>query len=119
MADILIIDDSRTSRRILREILENAGYSVIGEGINGEDAISMYRDLKPDLMTLDITMPVMDGLEALERIKEEDKNAKVVVITAAGQKEKMMRAIKGGAADFVTKPYEPEQVLGAIKHALE
>ncbi|NLL76516.1 MAG: response regulator [Clostridiales bacterium] len=118
MANILIIDDSRTSRKILKEVLERAGHTVVGEAANGEEGITLYRELKPDLVTLDITMPVMNGLEALECLMEEDKKIKVIMITAAGQKEKMVKAIKEGAADFLTKPFEPEQVIEAVNRLL-
>lgn len=119
MANILIVDDSRTSRKILREILEGAGHRIVGEGANGEEAVTVYREQRPDVVTMDITMPVMNGLEALSCIKKEDENAKVVMITAAGQKEKMLQAIKEGAADFIAKPFEPEQVLEVIRHVLK
>lgn len=119
MASILIVDDSRTSRKILKETLADAGYEIIGEAVNGEEGVIKYRELKPDMVTMDITMPVMNGLEALACIKKEDENAKVVMITAAGQKEKMVQAIKEGADDFITKPFEPEQVLETLKRVLE
>ena len=119
MARILIVDDSRTSRKILKEALSEAGYDIAGEASNGEEGIIMYRELKPDIVTMDITMPVMNGLEALAFIKREDHNAKVIMVTAAGQKEKMVQAIKEGADDFITKPFEPEQVLDSIKHVLD
>ena len=94
MANILIVDDSRTSRKILRQILEEAGHTIIGEGVDGEDGYLKCKELKPDLVTLDITMPKMDGIEALQLIKKADENVKVVMITAAGQKEKMIQAIR-------------------------
>ena len=114
MANILIVDDSRTSRKILRRILEEAEHTVIGEAVNGEDGYLKYQELKPDVVTLDITMPKMDGLEALRLIKKHDENAIAIMITAAGQKEKMISAIKSGAADFISKPYEPNDVLSVI-----
>ncbi len=120
MANILIIDDSRTSRKILKEVLEKPGcHTVVGEAANGEEGIALFKELKPDIVTLDITMPVMNGLEALKHIKSEDKEAKVIMITAAGQKEKMVQAIKDGAVDFIAKPFEPEQVLEALERVLE
>ena len=114
MANILIVDDSRTSRKILRNILEENGMNIVGEAVNGVEAISQYEALKPDVVTLDITMPKMDGLEALRLIKKHDENAIAIMITAAGQKEKMISAIKSGAADFISKPYEPNDVLSVI-----
>lgn len=118
MAKILIVDDSRTSRRMLKEVLLDAGHEVVGEASNGEEGIIMYRQLKPEVVTMDITMPVMNGLEALTCIKKEDENAKIIMVTAAGQKEKMVQAIKEGADDFIAKPFEPDQVVDAIKHVL-
>lgn len=115
MEKILIVDDSRTSRRILRELLEEAGYKVIGEAVNGEEAYSKYVELKPDLMTLDITMPVLDGIEALKIIKKDFPDAKIIMVTAAGQKSKMLECIKYGASEFVAKPYSKEQLIGSIK----
>ena len=118
MANILIVDDSRTSRKILRQILEEAGHTIIGEGVDGEDGYLKCKELKPDLVTLDITMPKMDGIEALQLIKKNDDNIKVVMITAAGQKEKMIQAIKYGAAEFIAKPYEAEEVKEIIKNKI-
>ena len=114
MANILIVDDSRTSRKMLRRILEEAEHTILGEAVNGEDGYLKYQELKPDVVTLDITMPKMDGLEALRLIKKFDENAVAVMITAAGQKEKMILAIKSGAADFISKPYEPSDVVSVI-----
>lgn len=119
MAKILIVDDSRTSRKMLKEVLVDAGHEVVGEASNGEEGIIMYRKLQPDAVTMDITMPVMNGLEALTCIKKDDEKAKVIMVTAAGQKEKMVQAIKEGADDFIAKPFEPDQVLDAIRHVLE
>lgn len=114
MAKVLIVDDSRTSRNILKKILEKAGHSIIGEATNGEEAYLEYKSLQPDVVTMDITMPKMDGIEALQLIRKYDENAVVIMITAAGQKEKMIQAIKYGASDFIAKPYEAENVLEII-----
>ena len=118
MANILIVDDSRTSRKILRRILEDANHTVVAEAVNGEDGYLKYQELKPDLVTLDITMPKMDGLEALRLIKKHDPDAVAIMITAAGQKEKMILAIKSGAADFISKPYEGSDVVSVIEKCL-
>lgn len=116
MKSVLIVDDSRTSRRILRDILDRAGFAVAGEAVNGQEGFNEFVKLKPDIVTLDITMPVMDGIECLKLIKKNDPNAKVVMITAAGQKDKMMEAVKIGAAEFVSKPFVEETVIEALKH---
>lgn len=118
MANILIVDDSRTSRKILREILEDAGHTIVGEGVDGEEGYLKFKELKPDLVTLDITMPKLDGIEALQLIRKSDENAKVVMITAAGQKEKMIQAVKYGAAEFIAKPYEEDEVKQIIDRVI-
>lgn len=114
MANILLVDDSRTSRKILRTILEAAGHTIIDEACNGEEGVEKYLELKPDVVTLDITMPVMDGIEALKQIKLLDKEAKIVMVTAASQKNKMIEAVKYGAMDFIPKPFEPEQIVSIV-----
>lgn len=119
MAKILIVDDSRTSRKILKQILEDAGHVVIGEAVDGEDGYIKFQELKPEIVTLDITMPKLDGIEALQLIKKYDENAKAIMITAAGQKEKMVRAVKYGAAEFITKPFEAQDILKVIEQVME
>lgn len=114
MSKVLIVDDSRTSRKILRGIVEEAGYEVVGEAKNGEEGFLMYKDLKPDLVTMDITMPVMDGVEALKLIKGKFPEAKVIMVTAAGQKHNMLEAVQSGADDFLPKPFD----VDAIKETL-
>lgn len=116
MAKILIIDDSKTSRKVLRNILEENGHNVIGEAVNGEEGLELFKKLQPELITLDITMPVLDGIECLKLIMEHDKNAKVIMVTAASQKKKMVEALKFGAAEFISKPFEPEQIISIISN---
>ncbi len=116
MKTVLIVDDSRTSRRILRDILEKAGYEVVGEAVNGQDGFDQYVKLEPDVVTMDITMPQVDGLESLKLIRKFNPNAKVIMITAAGQKEKMVEAVKYGAVEFIAKPFMESSVLEALKH---
>ncbi len=115
MNTILIVDDSKTSRSMLRNILEQNGYEVIAEATNGQEGFEKYCELKPDLVTLDITMPIMDGIETLVKIKEYDSTARVIMVTAAGQKGKMLDAIKLGASEFVTKPFETGQIISIIE----
>lgn len=118
MTKILIVDDSRTSRKILKGILENAGYEVVGEATNGQEGYESYVELKPDIVTMDITMPVLDGIESLKKIKQEYPDAKVVMVTAAGQKTKMVEAVQNGANEFVSKPFEAEQLKSIIEKVM-
>lgn len=115
MANIMIVDDSRTSRRMLREILERNGHAVVAEAVNGEDGYLKYKESKPDIVTMDITMPVMDGVECLSLIKKENPDACVLMITAAGQKEKMLNSVKRGAEEFIVKPFNEAEILAAIE----
>ena len=114
MAKILIVDDSRTSRRMLKNILVDAGNEIIGEAENGQIGYEKFIELEPDIVTLDITMPVLDGLGALDKIMNLNPQARVIMVTAAGQKEKMVEAIKLGAVEFIQKPFEPDQILRVI-----
>lgn len=114
MSKILIVDDSRTSRRIMRTLLTENGYEVV-EAENGEIGVQKYKEETPDMVTMDITMPVMDGLEALKAIREYDSSAKIVMVTAAGQESKVMEAVKLGAAEFITKPFEKEKIIDTVK----
>ena len=100
---------------MLRTILEDHGYEVLAEAENGLEGYEKYCELKPDFVTLDITMPVMDGIETLVKIKEFDSNAQIIMVTAAGQKSKMLEAIKLGAAEFLTKPFETDQIISIIE----
>lgn len=115
MHTVMIVDDSKTSRSVLRNILEEHNYEVIAEAANGEEGVEKYQEYSPDFVTLDITMPVMDGIETLVKIKDFDPDAKVIMVTAAGQKHKMLEAIKLGAVEFVTKPFETEQIISILK----
>ncbi|MCI7061719.1 MAG: response regulator [Lachnospiraceae bacterium] len=106
------------SRTILKNLLEDAGYSVTGEATNGEEAVEMYHQKPSDLVTLDITMPKMDGIEALQKILDADPDAKVIMITAAGQQSKVLDALKFGAKQFITKPFEADVVLNSVSEVL-
>ena len=114
MAKILIVDDSRTSRKMLRNILESNGHEIIDEAVTGQEGVQKFQALKPDVVTLDITMPVVDGVEALKMIKALDPESKVVMVTAAGQKNKMIECIKAGANEFLTKPFEQQEIVDVI-----
>ncbi len=115
MANVLIVDDSKTSRRILKGILEECGYEIAGEAENGEDGYLKYKEIKPDIVTMDITMPKMDGIECLKVIKHYHAEAKIIMVTAAGQKDKMLEAVKNGASEFITKPFEKNDIAKALE----
>ncbi len=116
---VLIVDDSGMSRMMLRDILEEAGYCIVAEASDGFEGELAYKQYEPDIVTLDITMPNMDGIECLERIMDYNPDAKVIMITAAGQQNKVIKALKIGAKKFVTKPYNVDDVLKNIKELAE
>ncbi len=118
MARVLIVDDAAFMRKMLGDVLAKGGHEVIGEGANGAEAITQYQSLRPDIMTLDITMPEKDGLAALREILTLEPSAKVIMCSALGQESKVLEAIKSGAKDFVVKPFQPDRVLDAIGKAL-
>ena len=104
---------------MLSAILEDEGYSIIAEASDGVQAVAAYKQHKPDLVTLDITMPNMDGIEALKEILKEDASAKAIMITAAGQQSKLIEALKLGAKKFITKPYEKDEVINNINEVMK
>ncbi|WP_010580527.1 response regulator [Liquorilactobacillus vini] len=115
---ILIVDDAVFMRIKLKDILEKNGYEVAGEAQNGKEAIEKYQSASPDLVTMDITMPEVDGIQALKKIREIDGNAKVIMCSAMGQQGMVMDAIKAGAIDFIVKPFDTERVIKAVDKAL-
>lgn len=115
---VLIVDDAEFMRVMLRDILEDMGLTVVGEGADGREAVAQYAKLRPDLVLLDITMPQADGLEALTQILAADPAAQVVMITALGQKQQVLSAIKAGARDFIIKPFDQERVTETIHRLL-
>lgn len=119
MTTVLLVDDSKVSRKILRETLEKGDFEIVGEASNGEEGYLKYKELRPDIVTMDITMPTMDGIESLSLIKNENENAKVVMVTAAGQKEKMVEALKRGAEEFIVKPFDDKEVLETLNRVAE
>lgn len=117
---ILIVDDALIMRMMIKDILTiSGGYEVCGEAVDGLDAIEKYKELKPDLVTMDIIMPRCTGIEALKEIIKIDKTAKIIVITAIDQREALMDAIKSGAKDFIVKPFDEERVVSAVSKALK
>lgn len=115
---ILIVDDAAFMRMMLKDILSKNGYEVAGEAENGQKAIEKYRELTPDLVIMDITMPEVDGIEAVKKIKAEDPSAKVVMCSAMGQQAMVIEAIQAGARDFIVKPFQADRVLEAVKKVL-
>lgn len=118
MANILIVDDSVTYRKTLRKLLEEGGHTIVGEAGDGVQAIDQYQKLKPDLITLDITMPVMNGIDALKWIMEYDSSALVVMVSSSAQASKIKESIELGALDFLPKPFQSQKVLEAVNKIL-
>jgi two-component system chemotaxis response regulator CheY len=116
---VLIVDDAAFMRMMIKDILTKNGYEVVGEAENGQVAVEKYRDLKPDLVTMDITMPEMDGIAAVKEIKAQDASARVIMCSAMGQQAMVIDAIQAGAKDFIVKPFQPERVLEAVSKALD
>jgi len=118
MARVLIVDDAAFMRMMIKDILEKNGYDVVGEANNGLKGVELYKLEKPDIVTMDITMPEMDGIEAVKAIKAFDPAAKVIMCSAMGQQTMVMDAIRAGAKDFIVKPFQSDRVLEAIKKVL-
>ena len=116
--NILICDDAAFMRMMIKDILTKNGYNVAGEAENGAKAVEKYNELKPDLVLMDITMPEMDGIQALKKIKEADPGAMIIMCSAMGQETMVMDSIKSGAKDFIVKPFKPERVLSTVKKIL-
>lgn len=112
---ILIADDALFMRNMLREIFVKAGFQVVGEAANGVEAVERYHELKPDLVTMDIVMPLKSGIEALQQITREDPDARVVMCSALGQESLVIEAVQAGAKDFIVKPFKEERVLDVVR----
>lgn len=113
--NILICDDAAFMRMMIKDILTKNGYNVAGEAENGAKAVEKYNELKPDLVLMDITMPEMDGIQALKNIKAADPNATVIMCSAMGQQAMVIESIQAGARDFIVKPFQADRVLEAVK----
>ena len=114
MIKVIIVDDSRIFRKMLKAVFVENGHEVIGEAGNGEEVLELLKTCTPDLIKLDITMPVMDGITALQKIIEEYPSQKVIMVSAAGQKAKVIDSLKYGAADFIQKPFDPDDVAAVL-----
>ncbi|QKS72867.1 response regulator [Paenalkalicoccus suaedae] len=118
MAKLLITDDAAFMRMTLKKMVTDAGFEVVGEAANGQEAVDLYAEHRPDLVTMDITMPEMNGIEALEKIKQIDPQAKVVMCSAMGQQNMVVDAIQKGAIDFIVKPFDEARIKESISKAL-
>ncbi len=115
---VLVCDDALFMRTMVKDILTQAGFSVVGEAENGQQAVEQYGRLKPDLVTMDIIMPEMGGIEAVKKIMETDPAARILMCSAMGQQALVLEAIQAGAKDFVVKPFQPSRVLEAVQRVL-
>ena len=115
---ILLVDDAAFMRKMIRDTLEKNGYTDVHEAVDGADAVVKYDELKPDLVVMDITMPNMDGLEALKTIRGKDGSANIVMCSAMGQESMVMDAVRSGAKDFIVKPFKPDRVLKTVTSIL-
>lgn len=115
---ILVCDDAAFMRMMIKDILTKDGYDIAGEAENGKVAIDKYLETKPDLVLMDITMPEMDGIQALKKIKEADPNANVIMCSAMGQQAMVIESIQSGAKDFIVKPFQSDRVIEAVKKAV-
>ena len=118
MAKILIVDDADFMRMMVNDALSKGGYEDTAEAVDGLDAVEKYKELHPDLVIMDITMPNMDGLEALKAIKQEDPEATVIMCSAMGQESMVIEAIKSGAKDFIVKPFKQERILSTVSNII-
>jgi two-component system chemotaxis response regulator CheY len=115
---ILVVDDAAFMRMMVKDILTKNGYTVLGEAENGQKAIEKYKELNPDLVIMDITMPEVDGIQAVKEIKKIDPNAKIVMCSAMGQQAMVIESIQAGARDFIVKPFQADRVIEAVKKVL-
>jgi two-component system chemotaxis response regulator CheY len=115
---ILIVDDAAFMRMMIKNIVTKNGYEVVGEAENGHVALELYKQKKPDLVTMDITMPEMSGIEGVKAIRSYDPNANIIMCSAMGQQSMVMEAIQAGAKDFIVKPFQQDRILQAIERVL-
>lgn len=115
---ILVVDDAAFMRMMIKNILSKNGYEIVGEAENGQVAVDLYKKLKPDLVTMDITMPEMNGIEGVKEIRAFDPNANIIMCSAMGQQAMVMEAIQAGAKDFIVKPFQQDRILQAIGRVL-
>ena len=116
--NILICDDAAFMRMMIKDILTKNGYNVAGEAENGQKAVEKFKEVSPDLVLMDITMPEMDGIQALKEIKKLDSNARIIMCSAMGQQAMVIESIQAGAKDFIVKPFQAERVIEAVKKVI-
>ncbi|MCR4781985.1 MAG: response regulator [Lachnospiraceae bacterium] len=116
--NVMVVDDAAFMRMMIKDILSKNGYNIVGEAENGKKAVDTYAECKPDLVLMDITMPEMDGIQALKAIRENDPNASIIMCSAMGQQAMVIEAIQSGAKDFIVKPFQAERVLEAVKKVI-
>ncbi|MDQ0190547.1 response regulator [Alicyclobacillus cycloheptanicus] len=116
---VLIVDDAAFMRMMIKDILVRHGYEVVGEAADGVQAVEKYQELRPDVVTMDITMPEMDGIQALREIRNFDPDARVIICSAMGQQTLVVDAVQAGAIDFVVKPFHADRVIEALQRALK
>lgn len=119
MAKILVTDDAAFMRMQLKDMLTKLGHEVIGEAANGLEAVQLNKELNPDLITMDITMPEMSGIEAVKEIRKTDQDVKIIMCSAMGQQGMVVEAIKAGAQDFIVKPFDAERITESLNKALD
>ncbi|MFQ5714870.1 MAG: response regulator [Candidatus Scalinduaceae bacterium] len=119
MKKVLIVDDASVARLLIKKILKQGDFMIVGEAANGKDALAKYKELRPDVVTMDVIMPEADGLQATKDILAFDRNAKVVIVSSIDQKEMLVRAIKAGASSYIVKPFESDRVISALNEVLK
>ena len=119
MPKVLVVDDALFMRTTLSKMLQDWGLEVVAQAANGREAVNMYKEYSPDLVTMDVTMPVMSGLEALKLIMQDDPEAKIIMVTALGQQRIIVDALENGANDFITKPFQPENLKEVVFNVLK
>ena len=115
---LMIVDDVPVIRMMLKKILQNFGYDVVAEAGDGEDALKKYMEFKPDLVTMDLTMPDKDGIETMQEILRFDRSAKVVMVSAVDEQDSLLRAVRSGAVDYIVKPFDAQRVIAAVQKAI-
>jgi two-component system chemotaxis response regulator CheY len=115
---ILVVDDALIIRKMITELAKECGWNIAGEAKDGQEACEIYRNQKPDLVTMDMVMPNMDGLEALKKIRELDANARIIMISAVNQKDKLAESIQAGASDFIVKPFDKNRLKALLEKIL-